>query len=81
MAAILWAWDRWVQPVTLFAAIVLLLLPFCFTGRALLTGRIYAPIDLPFLAEPLNAYRADFGITAIHNGTQSDMYEQIIPWR
>jgi hypothetical protein len=81
VCAVLWAWDRYIQPLTLFAAIVLLLLPLCFTGRALLTGRIYAPVDLPYLGEPLNAYRADFGIKEIHNGTQTDMYEQIIPWR
>jgi hypothetical protein len=81
VCAILWAWDRWVQPTTLAASIVLLLLPFCFTGRALLTGRVYAPVDLPYMSEPLNAFRPDFGIASIHNGTQTDMYEQIIPWR
>src|SRR5207244_11274862 len=61
VCAVLWAWDRWVQPITLAAALVLLLLPFCFVGRALLTGRIYAPIDLPYMSEPLKAFRADFG--------------------
>src|SRR5436189_2989470 len=81
VCAILWAWDRWVQPVTLAAALVLLLLPFCFVGRALLTGRIYAPIDLPYMSEPLKAFRPDFGIDTIHNGTQTDLYQQIIPWR
>ena len=29
------------------SAVVLVLLPLCFTGRALLTGKVYAPIDLP----------------------------------
>jgi hypothetical protein len=81
VCTILWAWDRWVQPITLAAALVLLLLPFCFVGRALLTGRIYAPIDLPYMSEPLKAFRPDFGIDTIHNGTQTDLYEQIIPWR
>src|SRR5258706_13371490 len=28
-------------------------LPFCFTGRALLTGSVYAPIDAADLVEPL----------------------------
>ncbi|MEA2326241.1 MAG: hypothetical protein QOE68_1200 [Thermoanaerobaculia bacterium] len=63
------------------AAIVLILLPLCFTGRALLTGKVYAPIDLPFMSEPLNAYAAEFGVPKVHNGTLSDLYSQIIPWR
>ena len=41
------------------AALVLILIPFCFTGRALLTGRVYAPIDLPFMAEPLKDYAVE----------------------
>ena len=67
--------------MTRAAAIVLILLPLCFTGRALLTGRIYAPIDLPFMSEPLNAYAAEFNVPKVHNGTLSDLYCQIIPWR
>jgi len=63
------------------AAIVLVLLPLCFTGRALLLGRTYAPVDLPFMSEPLNAYAAEFGVPKVHNGTLSDLYCQIIPWR
>ncbi len=75
------AWRRFVQPVSRTAAIVLVLLPLCFTGRALLTGRVYAPIDLPYMSEPLNAYAAEFGVPKAHNGTLSDLYCQIIPWR
>lgn len=67
--------------MTRAAAIVLILLPLCFTGRALLTGRVYAPIDLPFMSEPLNAYAAEFNVPKVHNGTLSDLYCQIIPWR
>ena len=60
---------------------MLVLLPLCFTGRALITGRIYAPIDLPYMAEPLKEYAPDVGIVPIHNGTLSDLYTQIIPWQ
>ncbi len=63
------------------AAIVLILLPLCFTGRALLLGKVYAPVDLPFMSEPLDAYAAEFGVPKVHNGTLSDLYCQIIPWR
>jgi len=79
--ALIVAWRRFVQPVSRTAAIVLVLLPLCFTGRALLTGRVYAPIDLPYLSEPLNAYAAELGVPKAHNATLSDLYCQIIPWR
>jgi len=46
-----------------------------------LTGRVYAPIDLPYLSEPLNAYAAEFGVAKAYNATLSDLYCQIIPWR
>ena len=58
-----------------------MLLPFCFTGRALLRAQVYAPIDLPYMAEPLKDYAADFGVERVHNGTLSDLYSQIIPWQ
>ena len=79
--ALIAAWRRFVQPMSRTAAIVLILLPMCFTGRALLLGRTYAPVDLPFMSEPLNAYAAEFGVPKVHNGTLSDLYCQIIPWR
>jgi hypothetical protein len=78
--AILFVWNRWIQPLSRAVAIVLFLLPFCFTGRALLTDRVYAPIDLPFMAEPLHAYRGDYDIGEPHNPQLSDLYQQIIPW-
>lgn len=82
VCAILWAWDRWLQPITRGAALALFLLPLCFTGRALLTGRIYAPVDLPFMSEPLRGFRSDFGLGDLaHNGTLTDLYQQQIPWR
>lgn len=78
--ALLLTWDRWITRLTTGAAIALILIPFCFTGRALLTGRVYAPIDLPYMAEPLKDYTADYGVS-LHNGTLSDLYAQIIPWQ
>lgn len=74
-------WRRYVHPMSNAAALVLFLLPFCFTGRALLTGRVYAPIDMPLLAEPHRDYKADYGLEEPHNGTLSDLYMQMIPWQ
>ena len=79
--AIVVLWHRRVQPIGAVAAIVVVLLPLCFTGRALLTGRIYAPVDLPYMSEPLGDYKADYGVGPVHNGNLSDLYCQIIPWR
>lgn len=79
--AILCVWHRWVQPITVAAAIALVLLPLCFTGRALLTGAIYAPVDLPYMSEPMAEYAGEAGVQPVHNGTLSDLYTQIIPWQ
>lgn len=69
------------QPVTRVAAIVTILLPLCFTGRALLTGRVYAPIDLPFVSEPLHSHRGSFGVGDPHNPMLLDLEQMIMPWR
>ena len=53
-------------------ALVLLLLPLLFTGRALLTGRVYAPVELAYTTEPLNGYRAEIGAPEPRNRMLSD---------
>ena len=62
-------------------ALVLLLLPLVFTGRALLTGRVYAPVELTYTSEPLWAYRAELSVPEPHNPMLSDIAFQMIPWR
>jgi hypothetical protein len=57
-AVLLWLAHRYVMPIGRGVAAVLLLLPFCFVGKALLTGGVYAPVDLPYLTEPLLAMRS-----------------------
>jgi hypothetical protein len=47
-SALLWLWSRYVQRLSRGAALALLLLPLVFTGRALLTDRVYAPLDLSY---------------------------------
>ena len=73
--------HRFIRPMSKMAAIILLLLPLSFSGRALLTGRVYSPIDLPFHAEPLASFRSDYGITKFHNAVLSDVYSLNIPWK
>ena len=79
--ALIAVWRRFVTPMTKTAALVLLLLPLCFTGRALLTGRVYAPIDLPFGSEPLSHYARDYGVEKAYHAGLSDLYMQMIPWQ
>ena len=74
-------WSRHVQRVTVAAAIALIAMPLVFTGKAMFTGRVYAPIDLPFTAEPLRDYAADFGVAQPHEIALSDLHCQIIPWQ
>ena len=74
-------WSRFVQRVSVGAAIALVALPLVFTGRAMLTNRVYAPLDLPFTAEPLRDYARDFGVEKPHDIALSDLHCQMIPWQ
>src|SRR2546423_418231 len=80
-AALLWLADRFVGPLSRGSAIVLFLLPLAFTGPALFSGRVIAPIDHPFNTEPLRSMRAQYGIGDPHNGIVTDVYCAIMPWR
>lgn len=62
------------------AALVLLLLPLCLTGRALVTGRVYAPIDLTYHFDPLASIATRVGIDRIANPLPSDVAVQFVPW-
>jgi len=80
-AALLALAHRFARPLTRCAALALLLLPLCFTGRALLTNRIYAPVEMPYIAHPLSDRAAQFGVGQPHNGRLADIAFQMIPWR
>ncbi len=59
---------------------VLILLPLCLTGRALFTGRVYAPIDLNYHFDPLASMATRVGIDRIANPLPSDVAVQFLPW-
>src|SRR5438045_7838290 len=73
--------DRALTPISKPAALALLLLPMCITGKALLTGGVFGPVDLPYFTEPLRDMRVPLGVAKPHNGMLSDLYAQMIPWR
>ncbi len=74
------AW-RWVGFVSWRTGILLALFPLCFTGRALLTGGVYAPVDMPYQTEPLHWMGPQYGIDQPRNATLNDVYTQMIPYR
>src|SRR4051794_35400117 len=62
------------------ASAVLILLPLCLTGRALVTGKAYAPVDLAYHFEPLASMASRAGIEHITNPLPSDVAVQFLPW-
>ncbi|HEV7765503.1 MAG TPA: YfhO family protein [Thermoanaerobaculia bacterium] len=74
--------HRFIRPLSRFAALVLFLLPFVFTGYALITSRVYGPVDHPYSSQPLNWMKETYGLVGEpHNAALSDLYGQMIPWR
>ena len=80
-ALLLWLTWRFVTPMSRAAAVVLLLLPLCFTGRALMTGRVIAPIDLASMSPPLSDYAKELGTDKVKNPLLGDIVLQMMPWR
>ena len=73
--------HRFITAITLRAAIVLLVLPLVFTGRAVLGGKIYAPIEMPYMTQPLADHRGELRVPPPANGALVDVAYQMIPWR
>jgi membrane protein YfhO len=62
------------------AALALLLLPLLFTGRALLTGGVFGPVDLAYTSEPMASTAPAAEVGAVKNPSISDVYAQFMPW-
>lgn len=62
------------------ASAALILLPLCLTGRALVTGRVYAPIDIAYHFDPLASMATRAGIDRVANPLPSDVTAQFLPW-
>ena len=78
---LLWLSHRHVTPLSRFAAAILFFLPFLFVGYALVTSRVYAPVDHPWDFVPLNWMKEQYGLSTAHNGYLGDVATQMIPWR
>jgi len=73
--------HAYITHLTRGVALVLLLLPLVFTGRALLTGRVYAPVELTYSSEPLYAHQSELAVPEPQNRMLFDIAFQMIPWR
>ncbi len=77
-AAVLWMVHRFVMPLGLAPALVLAVTPALLTGKALITGGVYAPLDVAYQSYPLLSHREEMGITT-RNGLLIDVVTSYIP--
>ena len=80
-ALLLWLAHRFIVRMSGRAAAFLFFLPFLLVGPALVTGRVYAPIDKAYLDVPLSQVKDEYGIGDPHNPATADIASQMIPWR
>lgn len=73
------ACHRTVTPIGRRTAAVLLLLPLCLTGRALLTGDAYGPIESAYKAPPFDAVASELGVGEGPRPILHDIYTMILP--
>ena len=73
--------HRFVRALSLWSGAALLLLPLCFTGRALIAGDSYGGAALAYQSDPLASYRADYGMERPYNPVLNDLHGVVIPWR
>jgi hypothetical protein len=73
--------HRWIARVRLRDALWIAALPLLFTGRATLTGGVYAPLDILYHHEPFASQRAQAGIERVQTPILSDVVSSMIPWQ
>ena len=55
--------------------------PLLFTGKAILTGGVYAPLDIQYHYEPFRSVRQAAGMTHVQTPLLSDVVLSMIPWQ
>lgn len=73
--------NRFVQRVRPVVAVLIAIGPFLLTGKAMLTGGVYAPLDIAYQALPLAAHRQELGIGETKSPILGDVVTQFIPFR
>ncbi|MCU1229272.1 MAG: hypothetical protein JWO97_2156 [Acidobacteria bacterium] len=79
--AALWIARRRIAAIPLRICAVLILLPLVFTGRALVTGGVFGPIELAYDSEPLRSVAAEHGTAEAVNPMLTDVQRLMIPWK
>jgi hypothetical protein len=79
--ALLFLADRFIGSISRGAAAALLLMPLLFTGRAVFTGGVYAPVELPYEVLPLSDHRQELRVGPPQNPMLTDIAFILIPWR
>jgi hypothetical protein len=72
---------RWVVPTSWRAVLFLALTPLFVTGKAVLTGGVFAPVDISYQTDPLASEKLNAGIGEPKNASLGDVVYQEIPWR
>ena len=80
-ALLLWLAHRFVLPMRRRVAVLLALAPLLFTGRAMLTGGVYAPIDIVYRAEPFSSLPQAAEVGPPRTPLLSDVVYSMIPWQ
>ncbi len=78
---VLFLLNRHLIPISRRARAALVLLPMILTGRALVTGSFYGPLNMAYLTPPLQADASAVGGDELRDGILSDVAIQMVPWR
>lgn len=73
--------NRFVRRLSWPIVVFLVCGPWLITGRAMLTGSVYAPIDIAYQAPPLAALKEELGVGKTKSPILGDVVSQEIPWR
>src|SRR6266498_66475 len=73
--------HRWILSLRAPVVLFLVLAPLALTGKALLTGGVYGPIDIPYQAPPLSVYAQEMKTAPTQSPILIDVAYQEIPWR
>lgn len=80
-ALLLFLFHRFVVPIRARIAIVLACAPLLLTGRAMLTGSVYAGIDILYDTMPFVAHREELRVLPDRTPSLADVVYQDLPWR
>jgi len=80
-AAVLWLASRFLAKIPVSWGIAIALLPLLVTGRAIVTGGHFGPLNLAYSVSPLSASGGEALHRERENGFLSDVAFQMVPWQ